>query len=227
MESELALRRRPSSLSRRLALVSVRERGVGPDQLRWIATDPEIFEAFYREQLEAVQGFIARRVGDRERAADLTAEVFLAAIDAAHRYRPSRGAPRAWLFGIARNVVAEDRRRAGRERARDERLRGSAALGEDDAARIEARIEAAARLRRLYEAMDRLSESERAVLELVAIDELSVAEAAAAAGVRPVTARVRLHRARRKLRPELEATSEEPTDTKPDEEANREGEPRH
>ncbi len=51
--------------------------------------------------------------------------------------------------------------------------------------------------------MDRLSEGERAVLELVALDELSVAEAAAAVGVRAVTARVRLHRARRILRAEL------------------------
>ena len=59
--------------------------------------------------------------------------------------------------------------------------------------------------------MDRLSESERAILELVALDELSLTEAAAAAGVRPVTARVRLHRARRKLRTELEATANEPT----------------
>ena len=55
--------------------------------------------------------------------------------------------------------------------------------------------------------MDRLGEDERAVLELVAIDELTVAEAAAAVGVRPVTARVRLHRARRRLRGELEAAA--------------------
>ena len=39
----------------------------------------------------------------------------------------------------------------------------------------------------------------------------TITEAAAAAGVRPVTARVRLHRARRKLRPELEAASTEPS----------------
>jgi RNA polymerase sigma factor (sigma-70 family) len=58
--------------------------------------------------------------------------------------------------------------------------------------------------------MDRLPEAERAVLELVALDELSVAEAAAAAGLRPVTARVRLHRARRKLRAELEAANQPP-----------------
>jgi RNA polymerase sigma factor (sigma-70 family) len=211
METELALSSPPSSLGRRLALVRVREHGVGPEQLRWIATDPEIFEAFYREYVEAIQGFVARRVGNREQAADLTAEIFLAAIGAAHRYRPRRGSPKAWLYGIARTVIAIDRRRAGRERVREEHLRASTLLDEDDAAQIDARIDAAGQLRHLYQAMDRLSESERAILELVALDELSLTEAAAAAEVRPVTARVRLHRARRKLRAELESTSSQPT----------------
>ena len=217
METDLAVPSQPSSLSRHLALVSVRERGVGPEQLRWIATDPAIFEAFYREHVEAIQGFVVRRVGDRERAADLTAEIFLAAIGAAQRYRPGRAAPKAWLYGIARKVVAADRRQLGREQARGERLRARALLDEDDAAQIEARIEAAAKLRQLYEAMDQLAERERAILELVALDELSLTEAAAAVGVRPVTARVRLHRARRKLRDELEAASIEPTDNERDE----------
>lgn len=203
----MALHQPASSLSRHLALNKVRDGGVGSGQVRLIASDPEIFEAFYRQHVEAIQGFVARRVGDRERAADLTAEIFLAAIGAAHRYRPGRGSPKAWLYGIAQNVVAIDRRRAGREQAREERLRGSTLLDGDDAAEIDARIDAAATQRRLYEAMERLSESERAVLELVAIDELSLAEAAAAVDVRPVTARVRLHRARRKLRAELDAAA--------------------
>lgn len=216
METELAVRQPPSSLSRRLALIKVRDEGVGPGQLRAIATDPEIFEAFYRQHVEAIQGFVARRVGDRERAADLTAEIFLAAIGAAHRYRPGKGSAKAWLYGIAQNVVAIDRRRAGREQARDERLRGSALLDEGDATEIDARIDAAAEKRRVYQAMERLSETERAVLELVAIDELSLAEAAVAAGVRPVTARVRLHRARRKLQAELDPRSTNSTTSKGD-----------
>lgn len=186
-------------------MVAARERGIGAEQLRWIGTDPDLFEAFYREHVEEVQRFVARRVGDRERAADLTAEIFLAAIGSAHRYRPRRGTPKAWLYGIARVLVANDRRRQGRERAGEEGLRGSVPLDSDDAARMDARIDAAAQSRLLYAAMDRLPEAERAVLELVAIDELTVAEAGAAVGVRPVTARVRLHRARRKLRAELEA----------------------
>jgi RNA polymerase sigma-70 factor (ECF subfamily) len=208
METDLDLSRRPASLGRQLALVSVRERGVGPEQLHWISTDPAIFEAFYCEHFEGLQGFIARRVGERERAADLTAEIFLAAIESAHRYRPGDGTPRAWLYGIARIVIANDARRREAERAREDRWRGSALLDADDAARIDARIDAASRSRELYAAMDRLPEAERAVLELVALDELTVAEAAAATGLRPVTARVRLHRARRKLRAELEAANQ-------------------
>jgi RNA polymerase sigma-70 factor (ECF subfamily) len=204
MESPRDLPDLPSALSRHLSLVAVHEHGVSAAQLPRIGSDPDLFDAFYSEHVKDLQRFVARRVGDRERVADLTADIFLAAIDSAHRYRGG-GTPRAWLYGIARVVVAEDRRRGGRERTREERLRGSALLDEEEAARIERRIDAAARSRRLYEAMDRLGEDERAVLELVAIDELTVAEAAAAVGVRPVTARVRLHRARRRLRDELEA----------------------
>jgi RNA polymerase sigma-70 factor (ECF subfamily) len=216
MEIEEALPTAPSALSRNLRVDAARERGVGAEQLRWIGTDPELFEVFYREHVEDLQRFVARRVGDRERAADLTAEIFLAAIDSAHRYRPRSGTPKAWLYGIARTLVANDRRRRGRERAREERFRGSALLDEEDAARMDARIDAAAQSRRLYEAMDRLPDAERAVLELVALDELAVAEAAAAVGVRSGTARVRLHRARRKLRAELEAAAHQPKSRKED-----------
>jgi RNA polymerase sigma-70 factor (ECF subfamily) len=217
MEAEEALAPPPSALSRSLRMASARERGVGAEHLCSIGIDPELFEVFYREHVEEMQRFVARRTGDRERAADLTAEIFLAAIDSAHRYRPRSGTPKAWLYGIARALVANDGRRRGRERAREERFRGRALLDEEDAARMDARIDAAAQSRRLYAAMDRLSGGERAVLELVAIDELTVAEAAAAAGVRPVTARVRLHRARRKLRVELEAASAESSANEVDE----------
>jgi RNA polymerase sigma-70 factor (ECF subfamily) len=196
-----------TSLDRHLALVSVREDGVGPQQLRWIGTDPDIFEAFYREHVEGVQRFVARRVGERGRAADLTAEIFIAAIESADHYRPSRGTPRAWLYGIARVVVASDARRRDAERKREERW-GRTLVETEDAARIDARIDAAARSRDLYAAMDQLPEGERAVLELVALDDLTVAEAAAAVGLRPATARVRLFRARRKLRDELEAATQ-------------------
>lgn len=172
--------------------------------MRRIGTDPAAFEAFYREHVEAVQRFVARRVADRELAADLTAEVFLAAIESADRYRPRRGRPAAWLYGIARNAVADAYRRNGRERRATVAIVGRRLLDDDDAARMDERIDAAARARELHAAIERLSERERAVLELVALDDLSIIEAASVLGIRPVTARVRLHRARRALRARLE-----------------------
>jgi RNA polymerase sigma factor (sigma-70 family) len=202
MENENALPNPPSALGRQMRLIAAGKHGVKAAQVRWIGRDPELFDAFYREHLEEVQRFVARRIGDRERAADLTAEIFIAAIESAERFR-GRAAPRTWLFGIARLVIANDARVRGRESDKEERLRGSTLLDESDAARMDARLDAAAQSRRLYAAMAKVPEGERAVLELVAIDELSVAEAAGAVGVRPVTARVRLHRARRRLRDEL------------------------
>lgn len=61
------------------------------------------FEAFYRTHADPVFRFVFFRVGrDRERARDLTQEIFLKAYQAFERYEPERGA-RAWIFTIARN----------------------------------------------------------------------------------------------------------------------------
>jgi RNA polymerase sigma factor (sigma-70 family) len=173
---------------------------MNPDELPRIAHDPQAFEAFYRAHVESVQRFVARRIDDPYLAADLTAEVFLAGIDAAPGYRPERGSPAAWLFGVARIVVAAEHRRAARERRAHGRLQGRRLLEDNDVERMQQRIDAAARSRALFAAVAQLPEGERAVLELVALDDLSVTEAAAVLGLRPVTARVRLHRARGALR---------------------------
>jgi RNA polymerase sigma factor (sigma-70 family) len=176
---------------------------MNPNELSRIAYDPETLESFYRTHVEAVEQFIARRVDDPYLAADLTAEVFLAAIDAAASYRPGRGVPRAWLFGVARNIVAGEYRRAARERHANARVDGRRLLTENDVERMQQRIDAGAQGRALFAAVAQLPDGERAVLELVALDDLSVTEAAAALDVRPVTARVRLHRARAALRRRL------------------------
>jgi RNA polymerase sigma-70 factor, ECF subfamily len=169
-----------------------------------IATDPDALEAFYREHIDAVQRFVARRVAAPELAADLTADVFVAAIESADRYRADRGAPAAWLYGIARHVVSAEYRRARRERGAPV-IVGSGLLDEQDVGDIVARIDAEASARELYRVLDRLSEPERAVLELVAVDQLTVSEAASALGIGKVAARVRLHRARRRMEDQLAA----------------------
>jgi RNA polymerase sigma-70 factor (ECF subfamily) len=171
-----------------------------PNRLPRIGYDPAALEDFYREHVGLVQRFVVRRVADPYLAADLTADVFLAAIDSAADYRPDRAPPLAWLYGVARNVVAAELRRSARERRANARIEGRRLLDENDVERMQERIDAAGQTRELFEALVHLPEGERAVLELVALDELSVTEAASVLGLRPVTARVRLHRARTALR---------------------------
>ncbi|WP_394277230.1 RNA polymerase sigma factor [Luteococcus sp.] len=64
-----------------------------------------------------------------------------------------------------------------------------------------ARIDAEREARHQLECMASLPTGERELLELVAVDGLSVTEAARALGLRAGTARVRLHRARQHLNP--------------------------
>lgn len=168
-----------------------------------IASDPDAFEEFYRRNVERVQRFVARRVADPYLAADLTADIFITAIESAHTYRSDRGDPVQWLYGVARNVVAAERRRNARELETHRRVSGRALVDDDDLAALIERIDAQAQARKMYEALDRLDDDDRNLLELVAIDELAVRDAAKLLGCSQVAARVRLHRARRVLRDQL------------------------
>lgn len=184
-----------------------------------IARDPAAFEVFYRLHVVTVTRFVARRVSDPHTVADLTAEVFLAVIGSAHTYRPSRGSQRAWLYGIARNVIGGERRRVATEQGKASRIAGRRLLADDDIARLEDRIDAESASRDLYLALSLLPAAERAVLELVAVDGLPVTEAAAALRIRPGTARVRLHRARNALKQALGEPGATPSTPEPTKES--------
>jgi RNA polymerase sigma factor (sigma-70 family) len=167
--------------------------------LAHIGHDPDAFEDFYRRHFDTVIRFVTRRVNDPHTAADLTADIFLAVIDSAHTYRPAAGSEIGWLYGVARNVLAAERRRAAREKGATVRLAGRRLLDADDIAHLEERIDAQRSSLNAYQAISTLPRGTRAVLELIAVDGLTVTEAAAVLGIRPVTARVRLFRARKLL----------------------------
>ena len=168
-------------------------------ELADIAHDPEAFERFYRRHVEQVSRFLARRVDDPYLAADLTADVFLQIIRSAHTYRPDRGSEVGWIFGVAHHVLAAERRRSRRESEITGRIAGRRLLEPADIARIEERIDAERAARRVHRALDGLPETSRRLLELVAVDGLPVAEAAAVLHMSPIAARVRLHRVRKHL----------------------------
>jgi DNA-directed RNA polymerase specialized sigma24 family protein len=66
----------------------------------------EPFAVFYRRHERLVAGWLMRRCGRPELAADLLAEVFAAAYVAAPRFRPGPQPAQAWLLGIARHKPA-------------------------------------------------------------------------------------------------------------------------
>jgi len=164
-----------------------------------IATTPfaDVFDAHF----DAVHAYLRRRVG--EVAEDLAAETFTRALAAYGAFDPARGDVRAWLFGIATNVVHAHRRsEARRLRAYvREAARAAPPAGDGDAA---ARVDAAADAGRAVVAIARLPRADRDVLLLVAWAELTYEEVAGALGVPVGTVRSRLHRARAAVRKHLE-----------------------
>ena len=82
-------------------------------------TEPEAFGEFYARHETAVLGFMLRRTGEPELAADLTAETFAAALVSVRRYKPGAAPAAAWLYGIARNILLRSiKRRRVEDRAR-------------------------------------------------------------------------------------------------------------
>jgi DNA-directed RNA polymerase specialized sigma24 family protein len=80
------------------------------------------FAVFYRRHERLVAGWLMRRCGRPELAADLLAEVFAAAYVAAPRFRPGPQPAQAWLLGISRHKLLRSMRRSRVEASARKRL---------------------------------------------------------------------------------------------------------
>jgi len=165
-----------------------------------IAAGPGAFPEFYRRHVARVTGMGVRRFDNPEDVADFVATVFLEVLGSAGGFDPARGSAVAWLYGVGGNVAIAMHRQRWRAVHAEQRISGRALLDSDDYTRVEEAIDAAARLRQTYLAMRDLPEQDRRLLELVAVDGLSSREAALALDLTPAAVRVRMNRARRRLR---------------------------
>ncbi|MFL6111517.1 MAG: RNA polymerase sigma factor [Catenulispora sp.] len=174
--------------------------------------DPAVgFEHLYRSQIDAVTAYFARRSTDPQTVADLTADTFVEAITSYTTFDPRRGTERAWLFGIARRVFAEHCEAHARARERTARLAGRRELAADHVGELLDRIDAERVGRRLVTELTRLPALDRQAVELVDLAGLKAKEAAGVLGISPGAVRMRLMRARARLRraherPEVEET---------------------
>ena len=169
--------------------------------------DPLRFDALYRRYLAQVYSYAVYELGDHHEAEDATEKTFLAALANLDRFeeraRPADGEGastfRVWLFRIARNVVANQRR--GRRRHPQAPLEAAALVADplDIEGGVTTRDEASA----AWRAVGRLPADRRRALVLRFVEEMSTAEIAGVLGRSEGAVRVLIHRALRTVARDL------------------------
>jgi RNA polymerase sigma factor (sigma-70 family) len=153
------------------------------------------FDELYAANHRQVLGYLLRRTDNTDDAADVFAETFLIAWRRLDDL-PAGQQSRMWLYGTARRTLANYRRGERRRSALAEKLRAELAIRYQPPAFD-------GELAQISAAFGRLSESDRELLSLVAWEGLDPGQIGAVLGCSRNAARIRLHRARRKLADEL------------------------
>jgi RNA polymerase sigma-70 factor, ECF subfamily len=138
--------------------------------------DPARYAELYEINFERVYAFIARRVGDRDAAEDLTSEVFHKALTNLRRFEWRGGPFAGWLLRIAANAIADWAQRVGRELAVDD----PPELGADATADVD--LEEVEHQARLFRLVERLPADQRRVIAMRFAEDKSIREIAEALG---------------------------------------------
>lgn len=141
-----------------------------PALVRAARTDAQAFGSLYDLYVQRVYRYCYYRIGDPHEAEDVTAQIFLAALEGLSRRRED-GHFAAWLFAIARNKVAGHHRQA-RHEPLDESLLPPLYIDMD------LTVEKSQRRERLLKLIQALAEDERELIHLRYVAELSFAEIA-------------------------------------------------
>jgi RNA polymerase sigma factor (sigma-70 family) len=160
------------------------------------------FEELYAAHRVPVLGYALRRTDNTDDAADVLAETFLTAWRRLDDVPPGDQA-RLWLYGTARRVLANHRRGERRRLALADRLRGELAVSYRQP-------EFAGGLAEIAAAFRRLPAADQEVLALAGWEGLAPGDIATVVGCSGNAARIRLHRARRRLAAELDRVRPDP-----------------
>lgn len=144
------------------------------------------FEELFKRYREPIYGFFRRRLWDGPRAEELAQETFLAVLCGATRYEP-RAPVRSYLYGIALNLLAAERRKTAHASNPLEEIDAAVASNPDTALCVR-------------QAVSRLDPDDREVLLLREYEQLSYADMATLLGIPINTVRSRLFRARMALK---------------------------
>ena len=151
------------------------------------------FQSIFENNQHAVYGFAWRMTGSPETAEDIAQDCFLWLLKSPEGYDAARGPIRAWLLGIARNLILKRWRAEGRWTTLD-----------DDTVLVYRPSVDRSADEKVAQAVQSLVPLQREVLILVEYQGLTLEETADAVTVEVGTVKARLHRARNNLRRTLE-----------------------
>lgn len=160
--------------------------------------DPSCFAELYELNFARVYAYIARRVGDRDAAQDLTSDVFHKALASIHTFE-WRGVPFAgWLLRIAANMIVDRSKRGTRE------ITGQEDLPDLPDPGAKPRLVEADESARLFLLVEQLPADQRRVIGMRFAEEKSIREIAQALGRSEGAVKQLQFRALQNLRARLE-----------------------
>lgn len=171
-----------------------------PALVRRAQTDAQAFGALYDRYVQRVYRYCFYRTNHASDAEDLTAQIFLAALEGLPRYRQD-GHFAGWLFSIARKKVADFHRRTPHVPLDEIAL---PAIHVD----LAVDVEKSQRRERLWKLIQALAEDERDLIHLRYVAELSFAEIARTLQKNEEAVKKTLYRLIARLKQEMEADHE-------------------
>jgi RNA polymerase sigma-70 factor (ECF subfamily) len=149
----------------------------------------ENFQDFYNKQKDKLFSYLIRITGDYYLSMDIMQESFLRCLD---KYK-TRAMNISLLYTIARNVLIDHSRKNKRKVELEHDIVDQTADQEND-------FRVKQEYRKVLAAMDKLENDEREILALALTDELKYREIASIMGINESNVKVKVHRARMKLK---------------------------
>lgn len=173
-------------------------------------SDPTRFERLYEEYHTPIFGYVFRRVGDYDRARDITSETFLKAFNAIHRFRWKDVPFSSWLYRIATNEVNSFYRRRRYPVLEFLDLRSDGVIEYPDPASLESEkreieheLEKLEKFRRVQQVLQVLPIKYQVVVSLRFFEEKSIREIAEILGKKEGTIKSLLSRGLERIRASL------------------------
>jgi RNA polymerase sigma factor (sigma-70 family) len=172
--------------------------------LRRARSDPGAIGVLFRRHAAAIERFLVVETLDAAVAAELTAEAFARALRGVRTFRGQTDAEAvAWLYGIARNLARNWRRRGRVESAARAKLQMPLRDPADHTDEMDERVAAEVLAPTLARAVLALPPVQRQAVELRVVEQLSYTEVARRLDCTEATARQRVARALRTLKGDL------------------------